>query len=230
MQTPVGIPSEIKNMFLEVNQKRNLEKGSFLFQEGMVASELFFVVKGKFQVSKVIPDGKELSLKISSPGEVLGELTLFCSSSAYMLNAKALETTELLVMKKSDFEEKLASNPHLTLEWLKYVQLQNRKNQTKFRDLILHGKKGALYSTLIRLSNSYGKMTSDGLVIELSLTNQEISNFCGTSREVVNRLLNDLKRENVLSFTKGIITIYRLSYLKKEIDCEECPIEICRID
>ena len=48
----------------------------------------------------------------------------------------------------------------LALEFMKWVSIQNRKTQTKFRDLVLHGKKGALYSTLIRLTNSYGKQTS----------------------------------------------------------------------
>ncbi|MEI5906513.1 Crp/Fnr family transcriptional regulator [Bacillus spongiae] len=230
MQTPMKISAELKQLFEATNNKKILDKGTYLYQEGMVASELYYILKGKVQISKVIPDGKELSIKIAAPGDVIGDLSLFCSSSSYMLNAKCIENVEVLAINKVIFEDKLSSTPHLTLEWLKYVQLQNQKNQTKFRDLILHGKKGALYSTLIRLSNSYGTLTPKGIVIELSLTNQELANFCGTSREVVNRMLNDLKRDKVISFEKGIITIHQLSHLKNEIDCEDCPIEICRID
>ena len=71
---------------------------------------------------------------------------------------------------------------------MKRMGVHHQKTQSKFRDLILHGKKGALYSTLIRMTNSYGVHQGDGILIDLSLTNQELANFCGMSREVVNRM------------------------------------------
>jgi CRP/FNR family transcriptional regulator len=111
-----------------------------------------------------------------------------------------------------------------------WLSAQNRKNQAKFRDMLLHGKKGAFYSTLIRLSNSYGTEAEDGKIINLPFTNQELANFCGTSREVVNRMLAQLRKNNVISIKKGRITILDFDYLKQEIDCENCPIEICTID
>lgn len=110
------------------------------------------------------------------------------------------------------------------------MSLQSRKTQTKFRDLVLYGKKGALYSTLIRLCNSYGITAGNGIVIDLPLTNQELANFCGTSREVVNRLLSDLKKHEIISIAKGTITVHDVEYLKQEVDCEDCPVEICKID
>ena len=71
---------------------------------------------------------------------------------------------------------------------------------------------------------------ADGIIINLPLTNQELANFCGTSREVVNRLLSDLRKNNAISVDKGIITIHDLNYLKTEIDCENCSIDICNIE
>ena len=106
-----------------------------------------------------------------------------------------------------------------------------RRLQTKMRDLLLNGKRGALYSTLIRLCNSYGVKQNDGILIDLQLTNQEIARFCGATREYVNRLLNELKQKGVLSVdsTKKIL-IKDLDYLKRENQCENCPIEICNMD
>ena len=66
---------------------------------------------------------------------------------------------------------------------MKIIQTHNMKNETRFRDLLLHGKKGALYSTLIRLTNTYGiKQTDGSVVIDYALTNQELANFCATSQ------------------------------------------------
>ena len=113
---------------------------------------------------------------------------------------------------------------------MKWLSRQNEITQSKLRDLILKGKKGALYSTLVRLTNSYGINTDSGILIDHALTNQEIANFCGTSREVINRLLSDLRKVEVISVDKGMITIHDLNYLKSEINCENCPAYICTIE
>ncbi|WP_066054749.1 Crp/Fnr family transcriptional regulator [Robertmurraya korlensis] len=209
---------------------RKMEKGNYLFQEGQNAEELFVVLKGKIQISKMVPDGRELTIRMCSTGELIGEIPLFCSSPKYMLDAKIVEDGEVAVIYKSDLEEKLSKDHSLSLQFMKWLNGQHRRNQTKFRDLILHGKKGALYSTLIRLSNSYGIVREQGIVIDQPLTNQEIANFCGTSREVANRLLSELRKNNIISIDKGIITIHNLMFLRDEIDCEDCPIDICKID
>lgn len=213
-----------------INHKRKIEKGTYLYQEGMNANELFIVQSGLIQISKIVPDGRELTLQMCSTGDFIGELSLFCATTKYMLNAKVLETGEVAVIYQQDLEERLKKDHSLTLKLMNYLSLQYKKTNTKFRDLVLHGKKGALYSTLIRLSNSYGELTPDGFLISHSFTNQELANFCGTSREVVNRMLGELRKLDIISIDKGFITIKDLAYLKTEIDCENCPITMCNIE
>lgn len=230
MQSVKEIPASLRELFEMVHHYKKIEKGTLLFQEGTFANELYIVQSGIVQVSKIVPDGRELSLRMCTSGDIIGEVDLFCPSQRYLLTGRVTESGEVAVIMKDALEEKLAQNLPLALEFMKWMSLQYRKSQTKFRDLVLHGKKGALYSTLIRISNSYGIKTENGILIRLPLTNQELANFCGTSREVVNRLLSDLRKEHVISVDKGTITIHDLDFLKNEIDCENCPLEICRID
>jgi CRP-like cAMP-binding protein len=230
MQSIREVPMELTQLFDTVHHIRKIEKGTFLFQEGSLANELYIVQNGILQISKIIPDGRELTLKLCSKGDLVGEFNIFSSSTRNLLTARVVESGEVAVIMKDVLEEKLSNNLSLSLEFMKWMSLQFRRTQTKFRDLVLHGKKGALYSTLIRLSNSYGVNTNDGILIRLLLTNQELANFCGTSREVVNRLLSDLRKSEIISIDKGTITIHNLDFLKTEIDCEDCPIEICRVD
>lgn len=230
MQSIKEIPIKLTHLFDTVHHIKKIEKGSFLFQEGSAADELYIVQSGVIQLSKIIPDGRELTLRMCSTGDLISELDLFSPAPKYLLSARVAESGEVAVIMKEELEEKLAKNTELSLEFMKWMSQQYRKSQTKFRDLVLHGKKGALYSTLIRISNSYGILTNNGILIEMPLTNQELANFCGTSREVVNRLLSDLRKAEVISIDKGIITIHDLDFLKFEIDCEDCPIEICKID
>ena len=230
MQTATTMSPNLNKLFERVHRIRSIDKGAFLFEEGNTANELYIIQSGKFQISKMVPDGRELTIRMCSTGELVGELSLFSPESKHILNARASESGAVAVIQKDKLEEEVAKDNGLALELVKWLSLQHRKSQTRFRDLVLHGKKGALYSTLIRLANSYGIDTDDGIKINTSLTNQELANFCGTSREVVNRLLSEMRKNKIISIDKGFITIHALNQIKVEIDCENCSIEICNIE
>jgi len=212
------------------HQVKEIKKDSFLFREGEVAKSVYIVQSGKLRIEKVTPNGRELTLKISGPGQLVGEVTIFSDAPKYMLAARAIEDTVYLQISLKDLEEALMLNGRLSIAFMKWMGIDQQKTQTKFRDLLLHGKKGALYSTLIRLSNSYGVKTEDGILIDVVLTNQELANFCGMTREVVNRMLGNLKKNGTVSMHEGKIYLHDLNYLKTETNCENCPIYLCKID
>lgn len=221
---------EMQELVSKAHRQLEIKKDTYLFREGEQAEEVYYIQSGKIQISKIAADGQELSLRICSKGDIVGELTLFTEQAKYLLNAKVLEDGIVSCIQRDVLEKSLLENNKLALEFMKWMSDHFRKTQTKFRDLVLHGKKGALYSTLIRMCNSYGVMKENGILIDLQLTNQELANFCGTSREVVNRLLKDLRTKGIISINRGKITVHHLSYLRNEIDCEDCPPEICSID
>lgn len=158
-------------------------KHTYLFREGMDAEELYLIQSGLIEIGKLTSDGKDLTLRICQKHDIVGELTLFTEEPRYMLSAKVLEDGEVLVINKNKLEKELIQNGALTFEFMKWMSTHLRKIQSKIRDLLLHGKKGALYSTLIRLSNSYGVERSDGILINIVLTNQDLAKFCAAARK-----------------------------------------------
>lgn len=221
---------EIKELLRFTDRKFRSERGSYLFQEGMNADELYIILSGKVQISKITSDGRELSLRICGENDICGELTLFTSNPKYMLSAKVLEEGEIAAIRADVIEHEIFQNSALAFEFMKWMSDHFRKTQTKFRDLVLNGKRGALFSTLIRMSNSYGVQKQESIMIDLPLTNQELANFCGTSRESTNRILNELKKDEIITVKRGKITIHDLQYLKDEIGCENCPAVYCSIE
>ncbi|MEW9671976.1 Crp/Fnr family transcriptional regulator [Ammoniphilus sp. 3BR4] len=221
---------ELKELLDSAEHTLKTRKGTYLFQEGREAKELYLIRSGRIQISKITPDGRELTLRICSKDDIVGELTLFTDHAKYLLNAKVLENGEVAVINKEDLEQKLFENPALAFEFMKWMSDHFRRTQTKLHDLVLHGKKGALFSTLIRMSNSYGVQSEKGILIDIPLTNHELGNFCGISRETVNRMLSELRSKEILSVHKGRILIHDLNFLKQEINCEECPIVTCNIE
>ncbi|MEH7381738.1 Crp/Fnr family transcriptional regulator [Bacillus sp. JJ1533] len=225
-----AISDELTELLKSANHVIHLEKGSYLFREGMKASELYLILSGRVRVSKGTSDGSELSLRICSQNEIVGELTLFTDEPKYLFDCLLLEDSEIAVIPKDELERKLFENTNLAFEFMKWMSDHFRKTQTKFRDLVLLGRKGALYSTLVRMTNSYGIQTDNGILIDLHLTNQELANFCATTRESVNRMLHDLRAMGVITVYRGYITIHDLAYIKREIQCEECPAKYCSIE
>lgn len=221
---------QIKELLRFSSRKFTAERGSYLFQEGMDAEEVYIILDGKVQISKVTSDGRELSLRICAENDICGELTLFTDNPKYLLSAKVLEESNVAAIRKDVLEKEIFKDSTLAFEFMKWMSDHFRKTQTKFRDLVLNGKRGALFSTLIRMSNSYGVKIRDGILIDLPLTNQELANFCGTSRESTNRILSELKRDNIISVKRGKISILNLQYLKDEIGCENCPAVYCSIE
>jgi CRP-like cAMP-binding protein len=221
---------EIKELLRFADRTIKSEKGTYLFQEGTKAEELYIVLSGKIQISKITTDGRELSLRICGENDICGELTLFTDNPKYLLSAKVLEEGEVVAIRKDVLENEIFQDSTLAFEFMKWMSDHFRNTQTKFRDLVLNGKRGALFSTLIRMSNSYGIQQKDGILIDLPLTNQELANFCGTSRESTNRILSELKKDNIISIKKGKISILNLQYLRDEIGCEYCPLTFCSIE
>ena len=183
------------------------------------------------QISKETESGKELTIQICGEGCVIGESLMFCQCSFHTTTAKALEQANIYSLHHDVLETFLNAQPLLMVDYLTWLQTENMKNQSRLRDLVLHGKKGALYSTLIRLANTYGECrTNNEVFINIALTNTDIANLCATSREMINRMLRDLREKHIITVDKSYITILDLHYLKREIECENCPLSICRID
>lgn len=237
--SPIEVSSEANqiNRFLspesfaileQAMTRSKYESGSHLFWEGDSAHYLYFIYKGQVKISKTTEEGKELIFYLLQKDDFFGELGGF-NDVQHSFTAEAIKDTEVGVISISDLEATIAKDGRLAVEFIKWMGILQRTTESKFRDLLLYGKTGALASTLIRLSNSYGKLTPDGIQITIKLTNTELANMIGTARESVNRMLSEYKSSGVLSFDHGVLTIHKLQDLKDVVSCPDCPAEICRI-
>ena len=207
-----------------------LKGGEYLFHEGDHAKYFYFVRSGQIFITKFAESGRVLSLRLATKGSIIGELPLFEKTPIYIFNAVAQSPSEVYAIEFPILHTYLEKKPALAINLLKIIGMHMRKQHSKFRDLLLYGKKGAIYSTLIRFANSYGKEIDGGILITVPLTNQELANYSATARESLNRMLSDLRRQNVLEMRDGLIFIRDINFLKQEIQCENCGREICNIE
>ncbi|MFC3040618.1 Crp/Fnr family transcriptional regulator [Virgibacillus xinjiangensis] len=203
-------------------------KGSSIYWEGDDTGKLFYLREGKVRLTKVSDEGKEIAMYYYFPGDMFGEY-LPDQHPLCAFTAEVLEDTTVGVIRRKELEQLMKENGTLALEFTQWLSHTQQYTHMKLRDLLLYGKNGALASMLIRISNTYGQDDGEEITISRKFTNMELAKMVGATRETVNRLLTGFKKDGLIDYEQGKISILNLGGLKEINQCEECPVEICRL-
>ncbi|MBT2687116.1 Crp/Fnr family transcriptional regulator [Bacillus sp. ISL-47] len=222
--------SFLLHRFIDKGKIFKVKPGDTLFEEFEQVKNIYLLLEGSMALGRTQKKGKEFTLKILDDEEVLIEYQLFKESPRYHFHAKAITECKFLQINKDDFEEFILGNLQAMSLLTKWLSTRYIKSQLRCQDLMINGKKGGLYSILIRLASRYGKRVKEGILIDLSLTHQEIANLTYGTREVIQRMLKELREEEIILYDGQKIIIKDLSYLKRETDCQNCPSEICGVN
>ncbi|MET1247214.1 MULTISPECIES: Crp/Fnr family transcriptional regulator [Sporolactobacillus] len=205
------------------------KKGVNIFWEGDHADKLFYMLGGRVKLFKSAYDGKDLVLHYFMEGDLFGEIGCLGSVENSFTAATVTECTVGIISEK-DLEPLLLSNASLSFEFMKWIGMMGQYTQIKMRDLIFYGKNGALASTLLRMIHGYSRTDEDGIHYTISLTNSDLAQLIGSTRETVNRMLQSWKSDGAIDYYHGSIVIKDLTYIKAICHCEDrCPMNICRL-
>jgi CRP/FNR family transcriptional regulator len=180
------------------------------------------------KITKSTEDGKVFTLHIYGTGDLFGQIDP-SETAVHNANAEAMEDCEIGVIQQKDLEILLWQHGDLAIEFMKWLGAMHRLTETKFRDLMMYGKPGALCSTLIRLCNTYGEPVPNGIRITRKFTHSDLADMISATRESVNRMLQELKKAGAVTTRGGYFVITDLDYLKNVCHCDNCPAHICRI-
>jgi len=210
---------------------RRYEAGAYLFWEGEPAEAVYYIRKGHVKLRRTTDDGRDLLLSILKPGDFLADFDAWDPN--HRNSGQAMDDVEAGIIPLPDLELLLGKDGELAFRFAMWMSMLRRRSESKLCDLIMLGKPGALASTLIRLTNSFGVAQPDGILIRLKLTNTELAELVGTTRESINRMLNTLKNEGVIDMAPGgRLRVLQLDKLRQMAGCPECPAcpkEICSI-
>ena len=199
-----------------------------IFQEEGLLNKLFFVDKGYVKLTKLNEEGKTLIFHYFFPMDLFGEYN-GKDERVSPFTARAMEDSRIGIIDYATFKEMIMENNDLMLEFIQWQTHMKRYTQLKLRDLLFHGKDGALASTILRAANTYGVQRENHTFVTRKFTNNDFAEMVGSSRETVNRLLLSFKKEGIISYKNGWIEVLDMPKLKKLCHCEECPISICRL-
>lgn len=230
MNNHPSIYSLLFQHFIEKETVQKIKANTVLFQEKDSVDHIFLLIRGSIAIGRIHMRGKEFILKMINGREPLIEYQLFKTNPHYHFSAKSLTDCELLMINREQFEKFIKENTIALSSLTEWLSTTYIKAQMKCQDLIMNGKKGGLYSILIRLCNSYGIATDEGILIDLPMTHQELANLTYGTREVIQRSLKELREIGVISYDQQKFTVKDINYLKEEVDCQNCAYEICGLN
>lgn len=183
---------------------RRYRKGTLLIQEGDRGDTLFIVLSGSVKAFSSNNRDREIVYGVYGPGEYLGELSL--DGGPRSASVITLEATTCAVVTREALREHIAANPDFAFELLERVIRRARLATHSARSMALLD----VYGRVVQLLNQLAVTQLDGSrAIADRLTHREIANRVGCSREMVSRLLKDLKGGGYLHNSAGHIMLAR---------------------
>ena len=191
-----------------------IAKGTILFAEGDGGDQLYVIAEGKLKLGTSSGDGRENLLSILGPGEMFGELSLF-DPGPRTSTATAVTDAKLLSLGQEKLLPWLTGNPKVALQLLARLAQRLRRTNEAVGDLVFSDVPGRVAKALIDLGERFGKKTDEGLFVHHDLTQEELAQLVGASRETVNKALADFAGRNWLKLDGRAVLITDFERLSK---------------
>jgi len=193
--------SEI-DLLLPAASLKKVRKGEQIFTEGLDAAAFFIVVSGKVKIYKLSPDGKEHTLHIHGPGDLVAEAAIF-DSMLYPASCAALIDSILVRVSRAGIINLIRGYPELALKMMSGYSRRLRQFVSKIEELSLKDIKSRLAGYL--LENS---VIENGVsTCRLEYSKKELSSLLGTIPETLSRALAFLKQRNLIMEKNNTIII-----------------------
>jgi CRP/FNR family transcriptional regulator/CRP/FNR family cyclic AMP-dependent transcriptional regulator len=177
----------------ERTRRRTFGRGDIIFQKDDPGQALFIIEDGSVRIYVPGAQGVDLTLAVMGPGEFFGDLSLL-DGRPRSASASALAETTLVCVERSDFTALLRARPEASLLILAEIARRVRDTDQMATDLAFLDVSGRLARKLSELAASHGAPRDGGVLIDIPLTQEELANMIGVTRESVNRNLGEFRR------------------------------------
>lgn len=185
-----ALDDEAAAALLATMARVDLPRGEALFDEGDAGDRLFVITAGKIKLGRTSSDGRENLLAVLGPGEMFGELSLF-DPGPRTATATAVSDAELVGLGHTDLQAFLTGRPEVARHLLQALARRLRRTNDSLADLVFSDVPGRVAKALLDLSRRFGRQTDAGVLVAHDLTQEELAQLVGASRETVNKALAD---------------------------------------
>jgi len=183
-------------------------KGQTIYGQDQPSSSLYLVIDGKVKICRMADDGRQVVVDIYQPDEFFGE-SAFVGESQRSEIAVALESTKLMIWTINEIEDIATRRPKLAIALLQLLVQRSMDFGSRIESFSVDNIARRLARALIRFSERLGQETEDGSVQMIPFTHELLSQYVGTSREIVTHYMNQFRRQGYLRYSRKGILLHR---------------------
>lgn len=191
-----------------------LRRGQTLFTEGDAGDRLYVITSGKIKLGRSSADGRENLLAVLGPGEMFGELSLF-DPGPRTATGTAVSDATLVALGHDDLRSWLATRPDVAQHLLRALAKRLRRTNEALADLVFSDVPGRVAKALLDLSERFGRQTDAGVLVAHELTQEELAQLVGASRETVNKALADFAGRGWLRLEARAVVLLDVERLQR---------------
>jgi CRP/FNR family transcriptional regulator len=184
------------------------KKGQVIYNQDQPSTSIYLVIDGKVKVCRLADDGRQVVVDIYQPDEFFGE-SAFLGLTQRSEIAVALENTKVMTWTTNEIEEITMKRPKLAIALLQLLVQRSMDFGYRIESFSVDNIARRLARTLIRFSERLGSKNDDGSVQMIPFTHELLSQYVGTSREIVTHYMNQFRRQGYLRYSRKGIMLYR---------------------
>ena len=167
-----------------------LRRGETLFNEGDAGDRFYVLLSGKVKLGHASADGRENLLTIMGPSDMFGELSIF-DPGPRTSSATTITEVRAVSMDRDALRSWISDRPEIAEQLLRVLARRLRRTNNNLADLIFTDVPGRVAKQLLYLAQRFGSRDGTALRVDHELTQEEIAQLVGSSRETVNKALSD---------------------------------------
>ena len=171
-------------------QPVDFPRGHTVFAEGEPGDRLYIIISGKVKIGRRSPDGRENLLTIMGPSDMFGELSIF-DPGPRTSSATTITEVRAVSMDRDALRAWIADRPEIAEQLLRVLARRLRRTNDTLSDLIFTDVPGRVAKQLLDLARRFGTQQDGSLRVDHGLTQEEIAQLAGSSRETINKALAD---------------------------------------
>jgi len=183
------------------------KKGQNIYGQDEPATGIYLVIEGKVKVSRMAGDGRHVILDIYQTDEFFGEPALL-QLPQRTEQATAMESTKLMYWSTAELEDNLTKRPRLAVALLQLLAQRTLEFGQRIESFSADNIARRLARSLIRFSEKLGTPEADGSLRLAPFTHELLSQYVGTSREIVTHYMNQFRREGYMRYSRKGIILY----------------------
>jgi CRP-like cAMP-binding protein len=198
---------------VQVSRIQKLRAREELCHKGDPGSQVYLIAKGRLKATTSSAEGDDVVFSIMAPGEVCGELALL-SGGRRTATITAIDESEVIVLDRREFLPFLKTHPEAAIKLLEVLAERQLRLSELVEDTTFLNLPARLAKKLVSLAQAYGIETSDGIRIDLKLSQSEIGDLVATTRESINKQMKAWSEEGMVTMKSGIVTVHRIDDLE----------------